>query len=67
MGCIKSNSLIKIKTIEKVKNDVIEQNKKISTYISSSECGSSLKEEEIPKTNKISKIENDSKKIKDKE
>ena len=41
MGCIKSRGLIKINTIDKIKEDKnqIEQNKLISTYVSSSECG----------------------------
>ena len=68
MGCIKSNTPIKIKNIEKLEDDEINQRKVISTYISSSDCGSeisSLKNGDISKTGKIS--ENDSKKIEEKE
>ena len=41
MGCIKSRGLIKINNIDKIKENKnqIEQNKLISTYVSSSECG----------------------------
>ena len=41
MGCIKSNKTIKIKDIEKMKINEMEQERLISTYISSSECGDS--------------------------
>ena len=41
MGCIKSSGVIKINNIDKIKENKnqIEQNKLISTYVSSSECG----------------------------
>ena len=41
MGCIKSRGIIKINSITQVKENKnqIEQNKLISTYVSSSECG----------------------------
>ena len=41
MGCIKSSSPLRIQNIEKVKRNEIEQNRIISTYVSSSQCGES--------------------------
>ena len=41
MGCIKSNGTIKINKVESVKKNNLDQNKLISTYISSSQCGES--------------------------
>ena len=41
MGCIKSSSPLIIQNIEKVKRNEIEQNRIISTYVSSSQCGES--------------------------
>lgn len=41
MGCIKTNSSIKINKIEEVKKNEIDQNKLVISYISSSQCGDS--------------------------
>ena len=43
MGCIKSSGTIKIQVQndEKKKQDEMEQNRVISTYVSSSQCGES--------------------------
>ena len=41
MGCVKSKKTIKIKTVESIKDQVLEQQKLISTYVSSSQCNES--------------------------
>ena len=41
MGCIKTKGTIKINKIESSPRDSLDQNKLISTYISSSQCGES--------------------------
>ena len=48
MGCIKSSSPLRIQNIEKVKRNEIEQNRIISTYVSSSQCGESEALSKIP-------------------
>ncbi len=44
MGCIKTNEQIKINKIEPINKEEIDQNKVITTYISSSECSSDSEE-----------------------
>ena len=41
MGCIKSSAPLIIQNIDKIKRNEIEQNRVISTYVSSSQCGQS--------------------------
>ena len=41
MGCIKSSAPLVIQNIDKIKRNEIEQNRLISTYVSSSQCGQS--------------------------
>ena len=41
MGCIKSKKTINIKTVESIKDQVLDQQKVISTYVSSSQCDES--------------------------
>ena len=41
MGCIKSSETLVIQNVDKIKRNEIEQNRLISTYVSSSQCWNS--------------------------
>ena len=41
MGCIKSSETLVIQNVDKIKRNEIEQNRLISTYVSSTQCWNS--------------------------
>ena len=62
MGCVKSKKTIKIKTVESIKDQVLEQQKLISTYVSSSQCNESKSSSNsLPINDKTVKKDNNNK------